>query len=247
MPIKSMFIILSVLFFSTQFGINPAFSDDNGNSQKITVRPVTGFNETRFDFLSQDLVHGLVIVETPQRKKKRILPFFLWVGASWFALDAMNDGSGGSPNVPVNENEFFATLDLKCTQRISDAANSWRIIPTQFNWINDTQINIDSAIIAQSKLSWVVKDNPEWKNGFLIGRLNPLYVSLSKANNDTSKILIAGLNNLGDGEIAQIELYDDALHYTIQLNRNDGDGFGVFKTEVELLTSRVRMSIQIIR
>ncbi|MBU1023514.1 hypothetical protein KKB99_04410, partial [bacterium] len=207
----------------------------------------TGFYETEFDFFTQDFERGLVVDETLKQKKKRILPFLLWAGGSWLALDAVNNGSGTTSRHPSNENGYFTDHDLKCSQRITDAVISQRQLPSRINWNNDLETNLQSGIFAQSKLNDFATGNQVWKNGFLIGRLNPLYVSLSGSGSDKSKILIAGLNNLSDGEIAQVEIYDHFLHYTIQLNKEDGDDLGVFKTEVDLKAANVRMSIQVLR
>ncbi|MCD6217920.1 hypothetical protein J7L05_08690 [bacterium] len=246
MPRKSFFLILSAIVLMAQFGIHPASAQENSESRKIKSRSLTGFYTTRMDFMSDDLIHGVVVEETKERKKKRLLPFLLWTAGAWITLDYINDKAGGGYQ-PVDEDEFFANLDLRCLERISDAKISLRQQRGRAMLADVVAVNMQTALDSQSGYPNHLEQKIHWRGEFLVGRLNPLYVSLANSGDNQTGVLAAGLNNLADGEIALIELYDDKIWYTIEIDNSDGDNLGVFRTTVDLDITNIHLSIEIIR
>lgn len=246
MPRKQFFLFVTAILFLTQFVICSVSAQENSEPAKIKSRTLADFYTTRMDLMSDDLIHGLVIEETKERKQKRFLPFLLWTASAWVTLDYINDRSGGGLG-PVDEDEFFANLDLRCLERITDAKISLR--RQKGRAMMADVVNINLKTIHDSHLGYPNYKNQDaiWQDGFLIGRLNPLYVSLSTREKNKINILAAGLNNLSNGEIALIEMYDDETWYSIELDNSDGDNLGVFRTTVDLDLARVHLSIEIIR
>lgn len=243
---KQFFLFLTAIVFITQFLISSASAQDNDKSAKIESRSLTDFYSTRMDLMSDDLIHGVVIEETKERKRKRILPFILWTAGAWITLDYINDQTGGGYQ-PVDEDEFFANLNLDCFERITDAKINLRKRYVQPIVADIVDTNMNAIHGSQSRYSTFGKQISVWQNGFLVGRLAPLYVSLSSSGKNKTNILAAGLNNLADGEIAYIEMYDDETWCSIELDNSDGDDLGVFRTTVDLNLTNIHLSIEIVR
>lgn len=246
MPRKSLFLILSAIVLIAQFGIQSASAQEKGESRKFKSRSLTGFYTTRMDFMSDDLIRGMVVEESKERKKKRLLPFLFWTASAWITLDYINDKAGGGYQ-PVDEDEVFANLDLRCLERISDAKISLRQQRGRAMLADVVAINMQTALDSQSVYPNHLGQKIHWRGEFLVGRLNPLYVSLSRSGDNQTRVLAAGLNNLADGEIALIELYDNEVWYTIEIDNSDADNLGVFRTSVDLDITNVHLSIEIMR
>jgi hypothetical protein len=186
-----------------------------------------------------------VVKPDNSKKRKKALPMFFIAGLSYLAFNATSNYQPGPAGPPLSVDEpvrNFKKLDRSPDVNITVSSRREKYsmgddIALYQNIVNESvnrHIDVDHSGLV-------------WRGDNLIGRLNPVYVSIKEAKSGDITVLVAGLDNLADGQTACVQLYDNETVYTIELNGRDGDMFGVFRTDAALDISEVALSIDLIR
>lgn len=245
MMVRKIIVAVFIMSFVSAFLFTPPV-----NSEEITIvqnESKADSCETAINLSPEDLTQCDVVEETPRKKTKNLLPFLLFAGGAYLALDSVHSPSNNGYSPLVEGDEFFSSLNLRPLERKPDVNIMITSRRQKYQMGDDVNLHVNNLDNSVGRHLDAESRGFTWSGDNLIGRLNPVFVSVKSADDDTINVLIAGLNNLIDGQMARIELYDTETMYIIEVNNTDGDNFGVFRTIADLDVNSVYLSIDLMQ